>query len=323
MLFTCYLNHDYNFFGRLADVSRSWEQRLREKHPEAYIVAGGSSARTGLDPQILLDEYQIPFINGATGAGYGFDAIAALGWEYVQAHDTLILAIEKELIASRAKATTYTHGIRMIFQQRGFGVYNAPFLEWSWKNRFKPFDMSSVQIATYVVRNLTRKKDEVFRYHKHAQIHPSGWMEVTLHCPMQPQRLSDQLESLSAYNIGLHARDGYERVKQECRKHQVRLIAMIPRYYAHESMRAVNLWLALQITRMGIKVLYDPELSVVTSSDLFSDTPHHLNKQGAIQNTRQLGDSLSKQAFWTEEGLIAALAQLGWDKDGKRLRKVF
>ncbi len=320
--FTFYLNPDYNFFAKCFEASEKWEHQLRKKHPQVYVIAGGSSARTGIDPQVLLDEYQIPFVNGAMGAGYGLDANSALAWKHVRAHDTFILAMEMGLIAQRKINTSSAYGLRMLFREQGLELHHAPFIQWDWKLMLAPFRTSSSELASYITKRLTRPKSEMYSYDQHARIHASGWMEVTENKSFDPAAVvANHVLTLSSYNLAAEALDFYERVKQECSKHQVKLIVVIPRCYAHESAKAAHLWIALQITRLGINVLYDAEFSTISSPAYFSDTALHLNAKGALLNTRQLGESLSKQHFWTESDLVEQLRKLGWDKDGKRIQK--
>ncbi len=319
--FILYLNPDFNFFGKLAKTSESWEQELRLKHPHVYVLAGGSSGRTGIDPQILLDEYQIPLVNGAMGAGYGLAANIAMAWEHIRPHDTLILNIEPEILSGTDTPVLNDYGVKKLFHAYGFGYSQAsPSIHWDWKAMLQPFWGDSMSIASYIIKTLTLPENEIYFYEKNARIHRSGWMEVlTKNNYHHRAILTDDVQSLDMFTINPLAKEFLERLRQECLKHQVSCIAMVPRTYIDGSMRAYRLWYALQLTRLGFAVLHDPKIGAITTTNYFTDTANHLNREGSRHHTQQLAESLLNEHFWTEEELIHELKKRGWNDQGRRI----
>ncbi len=317
--FVLYLNPDFNFFEKLAKTSVAWEQKLRPHHPHVYVLAGGSSGRAGIDPQILLDEYQIPLVNAAMGAGYGLDANVALTRKHLRANDTLILNIEPGLLIGKKAVTTELMGVRMLFHQDPRGFYQTPLINWTSETYLAPFLGNSRELASYITKRLTRPKDELFAYDTESRILPSGRMDVITTVSWHPTAYtSETAPSLSKYDLAAAATQSYKRIQEMAKAQNVQVIAMIPRQYAHESFRAHTLWLALQLTRLGLPVIHDPLVGVITSTALLADTAQHLNTQGAVEHSRQLGESLQKQRFWSEQELIDELRKRGFDAQGMK-----
>ncbi len=319
--FSLYYNRDFRYFSKLIVTSSNWEKSLRETHPHVYVVAGGSSARAGIDPQLLLDEYNLPLINGALGAGYGFDGVVALAsQQHLKSQDTLILAIEPGIVIGDDKEMLTPMGSRMLLKEQGLTLHKNPMLDQEWSIYAKAIKGDSFAIASHLAKTLTRPAGQRYSYDAHTQIHPSGWMEVTRRSNYHlPDALLPGTQTLTRYNISDIAETSYLRMKNYCDSQGIKLIALFPRIYAEDSYRAYVLWFMLQLTRLGIPVLYDSNVGVVTDYKLLADTVNHMNAEGTRLNTLEIGKNLKEQRFWTECELIEQLKLRGWDSEGRRI----
>ncbi len=319
--FTLYFNRDFTYFSKLLRISTKWEQELRESHPHIYIVAGGSSARAGIDPKILLEEANIPLSLAALGAGYGMDGNTAIAHQMLQAGDTLILAIEPGLVSVTSQNTLTPMGARMLLREQGISLYSNPFIRIDWRNALSPFGSDSSGLASHLAKTISRPEGKRYTYDYNTNIHPSGWMEVTkkvnYHVPLA---IDSAQQTLHNFTLTDAAKASFARIKDYCDKNRINTIALVPRFYADESARPYTLWFALQLTRMGIPVLYDEKMSVVEDVTHIADTVNHLDANGTRENTLQIADSLRKQHFWTEGELIEELAKRGWSAQGVRLK---
>ncbi len=319
--FNVYFNRDFIFFSKLVDASTNWEEKLRKTHPRVYVIAGGSSTRTGVDPQLILDEFNIPIVTASLGAGYGMDGNLELALTHLRAHDTLIIAMEPLLIAKSAKSMLPAMGAKMLLKMRGLDLYRSPFLDINSSNFLYPFSGNSPAIASHIAKTLTEEEGKRYSYDEHSIIHQSGWMEVTRSKRRHHRAtIPDHAKDLDVYSLNNDARLSFQRVLEYAKANQIGVIALVPRFYADESARANTLWLSLSLTRMGIPVLYDKKMGVETDVTLMADTVNHLKAEGMRDNSREIGANLRDQRFWTEKELISELEKRGWDSDGKRIQ---
>ncbi len=318
--FLYHLDPDAKFFAKLDETSQEWEKGLRKEYPNIFVLVGGSSSRSSIDSQLLLDEYQIPLVNAASGAGHGIATHVVLADRFLKKGDTLILA--EETVMLHKKGHLYNDAGRMFsMKQRGWESLKSPYLDWRWDNYHSLLSVNSVALSSYIFKSLTRPSEEMYRYNKWANIHPSGWMEVTLVVPEQYYSYLDKhVKTLHFWTLTEDVVTFYKQIAKDMKARGVHVIAMLPRQITPDpKMRAALLWMALQIHDLGIPVLEDPKCGVITDLTQLADTPNHLNKAGAIENTCQLGESLKEQRFWTREKLIVALKQMGWDENGHRI----
>ncbi len=318
--FLYHLDPDANFFSKLDRVSQEWEKDLRKEFSHVYVMTGGSSARSGIDPQLLLDEYEIPLVNVAVGAGHGIAAHVALAERFLKKGDTLILAEETSSLYKKGYLHI-TDGRGFCMKQRGWETLSHRYLDWRWDNYHELLSTNSVALSSYLFKSMTRSPEEMYRYNKWAQVHPSGWMEVGLVVPEQFYLyFPDHAKTLHHLSLTEDVIAFYKQLAKDMEARGIHVIAMLPRQVTPDpKVRVAMLWLALQIHDLGIEVLVDPKYSIVTDLTQLADTVNHLNKEGAIENTRQLGEALKEQRFWTREKLIEELKRMGWDEKGQRI----
>lgn len=317
-LYSRFLNPDMKFFLRVAEASDGWAEQIHADERPVYVLAGGSEARSGVDPQIMLDEFELPLINAAEGAGHGLRANANVAFQYLKPGDTLILSI---LSTNDVNVPPAAAGMKLNVYRMGIRVLKTGMIGPSMENagKFLASDMRNMFIM------LTRyfgREGRMFKYDEQTHIHSSGWMEIQYremdkykptpleeHTSIQP--LADDSEFIRVLRL----------LGKYCREQNIRLLTNIPVGCNHESNRPQYAMQALCITRLGIPVLKDERLGCLPVPSDFADTPAHLNPKAARENTRTLGNLLQNNTTWTEKELVDILSSMGWNADGTPITK--
>lgn len=313
-LYSRFLNPDMKFFLHVAETSDRWAEQIHADERHVYVLAGGSEARSGVDPQIMLDEFELPLINAAEGAGHGLRANANVAFQYLKPGDTLILSI---LSTHDVNVSPSAAGMKLNVYRMGTRVLKTGMIGPSLENagKFLASDMRNMFIM------LTRyfgRQGRLFKYDEQTLIHSSGWMEIQYremdkykptpleeHTSIQP--LADDSEFM----------DTLRQLGKYCQERNIRLLTNIPVGCNHESYRPQYAMQALCITRLGIPVLKDERLGCLPVPTNFADTPAHLNTEAVAENTRIIARLLQKNSFWTEQELVDCLHSAGYQPDGK------
>lgn len=306
-----------NFFFRASYLSDAWEQQLRKPQDgkPVYILAGGSEARSGIDPAILQDEYGIPLVNAALSAGYGLAGNTATAARYLKPGDTLLLSL---LSTADINIPPSSEGIKMAAYLAGYRAFSCGIIQLSALN-IKKFLASDIIHNAVAINRYFMRSGRLFKYEQQTVLHKSGWMEIQYDTMRQytpaPFQRPDRLIPIQP---GGECETFLQNLSRSCAANHNRLIVMLPVTCSDGQNRAANAMLALQCMRMGIPVLKDERLGCDENAGMFSDMPCHMNKAGAEANSRKLGAALKENAFWTEEELATILGNMGWDSNGTR-----
>ncbi len=307
-LYSRFIDRDMRFFLKVAEASDEWAEQLHAAERPVYVLAGGSEARSGVDPQIMLDEFGIPLINAAEGAGHGLQANANVPFKYLKPGDTLILSI---LSTDDVNVPPSASGMKLNVYRLGSKVLSPGMIDPSFQNAEKFFSSDAHSLFVLLTRYFG-KSGRLYKYSEQTVIHPSGWMEIQYremdsHIPAAPKARAEiqQLEDGSEFIKVL------QQLAKYCQGQDIRLLASIPVGCNHESSRAQYAMQALCITRLGIPVLKDERLGCLPVPSDFADTSAHLNSKGAAENTRIIAQLLKENRFWTEQELIGILQAAG------------
>ena len=312
-LYSRYIDADTQFFLRAAAASDSWAAQIHAAERPIIVLAGGSEVRSGVDPQILLDEFGIPLVNAAMGAGHGLRANAAAAFKYLKPGDTLVLSI---LCTSDTDIPPSSSGVKINVYRQGLSAFDSGMIEPNLENAGKLLS-SDVRTMFVLLTRYFGRSGRLYKYDEQTIIHPSGWMDiryremdsyklVTLEAPKLLVPLAEDSLIMQALQC-LHS---------HCQTHNIHLYVTIPVECVDESVKAIHAMTALCITRQGIPVLKDERLGSLTTPTDFADMSAHLNAKGAAENTRILARLLRDNVFWTEEELVAVLHSMGWNADG-------
>ena len=79
--YTLRWNPEISFFSRGDTLKREWAARLRTTHTNVFVVFGGSSCTTSVQPRRLLERHQLPVLNLGLHAGMGANVLARYALE--------------------------------------------------------------------------------------------------------------------------------------------------------------------------------------------------------------------------------------------------
>ena len=312
-LYSRYINRDMHFFLRAANASDAWAEHIQAGNRPVYVMTGGSEIRSGVNPQIMLDEFGIPLVNASGAAGHGLQANAAAAFKYLKPGDTLVLSILSTIDTNIPPSAS---GVKINVYRQGLAALDSGMIEPSLESAGK-FLSSDVRDMFVLLMRYFGHLGRLYKYDWKTVIHPSGWMEIQYReidsymqeAPKSTRRLVPLAdESLLIQTL--------QRLQSYCEKHGIHLIASLPVECMSESYRAQTAMNALGIVRLGIPVLKDERLGCLPDPRAFADTMDHLNAEGAAENTRILARLLRDNIFWTEEELEAALHSMEWNADG-------
>ena len=312
-LYSRFIDRDMQFFLKVAEASDGWAEQLHAAERPVYVLAGGSEARSGVDPQIMLDEFGIPLINAAEGAGHGLQANANVAFKYLKPGDTLILSI---LSTDDVNVPPSASGMKLNAYRMGARLFNSGLIEPSMRNagNFLSSDMRS--LFTLLTRYFG-KSGRLYKYDEQTIVHSSGWMEVQYremdNCIPEALPAAAELPVLDESSLFIET---LRQLQDHCREKNISLIISIPVGCNDTSMKSLYAMKVLSITRLGIPVLKDERLGCLPVPTDFADTNDHLNSEAAARNTHILGHLIKEKRYWNEHELLDILQSKGYQADG-------
>ena len=312
-LFFLYVDPSQRFFSSAMEASDSWAFQIHANERPIYVFAGGSEVRSGVDPRIFLDEFNMPMVNAGVAAGNGLQANVALSCKYLKPGDTLVLSIlstnERDIVPSAS-------GIKMAVYRLDASVLDSGIMATSARTAAQ-FLASDAHAFFILLARAIKPSGYLFKYYEQTIIHPSGWMEI-LYREMdgyKPTKVSvpNHLQQLDKNGV---CASTLQKLQEYCTQKNVRLIVCIPPRCNPDALRAQYAMTALCITRLGIPVLKDERLGCLPVPTNFADTPAHLNTEAVAENTRIIARLLQKNSFWTEQELVDFLHSAGYQPDG-------
>lgn len=302
-----------NFFFRATHASDAWAEQLRQRGEPVYVFAGSSETRSGIDPQLMMDEYGLPAVNAAENAGFGLAANAAMAFRYLRPGDTMVLNI---LSCNDENVPPVSGGVKMAVYLLGTDVFSTGIIEPSWENLGKFLDSNILNAFIVATRYFGRGK-RLFKYDEQTVIQPSGWMEIS-YDDMRNYRIPPACEDYrpKAIQDGAALDTLIKQVAVACHERGIALLVALPASCTNPATRAQGALLALHCTRLGIPVLRDERLGCHPVPEDFSDIPAHPNAKGARTHTRITAELLKSKSYWTEQELVTILQQMGYEETG-------
>ncbi len=312
-LYSRFVDPDMRFFMRTAEASDAWAEQIHAAERPICVLTGGSEARSGVDPQILLDEFGIPLVNAAIGAGHGLRANISSAFNYLKPGDTLVLSI---ISTDDINIPPSANGVKINVYRQGLSAFDSGMIEPSLETAGKLLS-SDVRAMFVLLTRYFGRSGRLYKYNEQTVVHPSGWMEIQYR-EMNNYKLdvSEAAECPAPLADDSAFMQTLQRLQDLCHSRDIRFLVTIPVGCNHESLRPRYALKALCITRLGIPVLKDERLGCLPVPTDFADTPAHLNPKAARENTRMLGNLLQNNTTWTEEELVDILSSMGWHDDG-------
>lgn len=315
-IFARYGMHEQALFLRAAEASDQWEQQLRKEHDHIYVLASGSSGRFGINPQIMLDEHDIPLVVASGVAGFGFCPNVALGWKHLKKGDTLLLAFEGGLLTSEKSTTCPNAGLNQAASRLGIHMFDDDIIPFNYDHLRRSIQLESTSVYFNLFKSVFFQ-NRLYRYLYGTVLHDTGWLEIsslktdrTWWCFITPPA------NLNENNISDTTKEYLKSLLNKAEKKGIRIIASSSPLFANPQKNYAALWQALELTRLGIPVAYLPDAGYYINNEWLGDIQGHLRGAGANHFSSLLAKSLKEQRFWTEAELIEELRVRGWNEDG-------
>ncbi len=312
-MFDRYLDSENIFWREAVRHSDDWAAKVDARHPAKYVVAGGSSSRTSVDPAQLLDEYGIPFVNAALPAGFGLYVHIEGALPYLRRGDTLILCLEPSLLGMTDTSAFHTlNGDKFILYHlwANKALSSAPSRDFTPAARL--LRGNSYQILVRSLRHIIGEAP--YRYDSQSHLTSAGWLKV----PFKPCLRLEPFDETWWIRHALPPPRAIAYLRQIVEwgnQNGVRVIYALPRVYSQENLRVYHAFVMLRLLEI-MPVLKDETLGTDVDPGHFSDTINHASPEGAKLMTRAWGQALSKGKFWTRGELIDLIHGLGWNEDG-------
>ena len=304
--YTLSVNPEIAFFKQIAGVKQRWAQKMTDEHGNKTVFFGGSSCTFSIMPERLLKQHAIPAANLGLGAGMGLRVLTRSALEQARPGDTLIMAMEPEVLLNPLEDTML--GIQISYalhrpQWLAEGTSVAATGPVSWIRTALMLRPGGYHVFTLLGKLLTGKP--LYRYQVN-EVDVTGWEHSPLHREPHPSVGSPGPlpEDVRQFLISL---------KEWCAQHQMRVAYSLPWTYTDEThlkeLQENNRRLLEQISSI-IPVLQDQRLGVDTVREHFADTVWHLNRDAAETRTDIVAKAVRSWQVWSPTDLanIATLS---------------
>lgn len=304
---------------RLMEASEKWERQIRHSNEPCCILVGGSEISFSVNPEHIFKETGLRLVNASTGASSGLLCNTEMAMRFIKPGDTVILSI---IHINNSSISPTTHGLQLTLKKRGIHSFTNRLIPFSANNISIALRGDSASYATYLASLIYPEKATYAYQRKEAQLQPSGWIQLSYEKMDKATWLLFPLSALTNH-LGDYHRNFKETshqhfldIKEVVNRKGAKLCAHMPVWLAHESMRALHAWKALQLTRLGIPVLKDERLGVCSDPTQFADSSLHLKPHAVKENSLIIAKAIQNQSYWTEQELLHILHELGWNEDG-------
>jgi hypothetical protein len=292
------------FFAGIARLQDDRARALERVHAHKVVVIGGSSTLFSIDGEQLLSQFRLPVVNMGLAAGLGAQVIVERVLEHVRAGDTLILALEPNLLADYVEPTD--QGIQLSLVLHHPEWVSAPVLggtSVSTLSVLLALRPGGYRAFTILGKLLTGRP--IFRYLL-TDASPGGLMHTKVrqplpvfpeHAPRPSQEGRRLLAALRDWSL----------------LHGVRIAYSLPWSYMPEPLRMKaqleNAQVLLDITEY-MPVLHDPLLGADSEAGHFADTIWHLDEIGSALRTAELGREIRDWQTWQPQQLREVIGEL-------------
>lgn len=300
--YTLRLNPEVRLYTAAARLEQAWARQLAAEPAPRLFVAGGSSCHTSIDPARLLREKNLRVVNMGLTAGLGVKFLTAWGLRECRPGDTLILALEPDLLT--APFTDPSLALQLSSALDAPELLTPPWLDapaasnWRSALALRPGAYHAFTLLGKVLHGRP-----LYRYQL-ADVKEAGWLQITLHRDIPSQKPRTANLSKDAHGMLAWLRDWSE-------KNRIRLAYSMPWAYVADSdtsaLRAQNRNFLLQVAAY-IPVLKDAKLGVHNVHRDFADTALHLTPAAAALRMDSLCDQVAQWSVWApaELGFVAA-----------------
>ena len=278
-----------------ARIKQAWAEKMGREHKSRVLVYGGSSCAFSINGERMLGEQGLPVVNMGLGAGFGARFLTRWALSEARPGDTLIVALEPDLLSGELTETTGAVQLSYALHQPGLLRNLDNSATFSLPSQLLMLRPGGSHLVTLVAKIAGGKA--LFRY-RTEDISPSGWMQTAVRLPVDSP---GPAEALSAQGQGL-----LKDLAGWCSQRNVRLAYSIPWEFINPDDRASfqnqNAAFLLHVAEV-IPVLKDPTLGVCTNREFYADTGWHLTEQGSNLRSDSLGRQIKEWSTWTKDEL--------------------
>lgn len=299
--YTLYLDPEVRLWLGAARIKQAWAEKMALEHKSKVLVYGGSSCAFSINGERILEEQGLPVVNMGLGAGFGAPFLTRWAISEARPGDTLIVALEPDLLSGDLTDTTAAVHLSYALHQ--------PVLLRDLDNS-SPLSLASQllmlrpdgnHIVTLVAKIAGGKP--LFRY-RTGDINPSGWMQTAVRLLVDSPAPAEPLSA--------RGRQFLKNLAGWCSQRNVRLAYSIPWEFAKPgdqvSFQKVNAAFLLQVAEL-IPVLKDPALGVCTNREYYADTGWHLTPEASNLRSDSLGRQIREWSTWSRVELQALAAR--------------
>ena len=299
--YTLYLDPEVRLWLGAARIKQAWAEKMAREHKSKVLVYGGSSCAFSINGQRILEEQGPPVVNMGPGAGFGARFLTRWAISEARPDDTLIVALEPDLLGGDLADTTAAVHLSYALYQPGLlrDLDNSSTL--SLASQLLMLRPDGNHIVTLVAKIAGGKP--LFRY-RTEDINPSGWMQTAVRSPADSP---GPAAALSAPGCRL-----LKDLAAWCRQRNVRLAYSIPWEFAKPgdqvSFQKQNAAFLSQVAEL-MPVLKDPALGVCTNRGYYADTGWHLTPAASNLRSDSLGRQIREWNTWSRAELQALAAR--------------
>lgn len=299
--YTVWLNPEVTGFTNAARVKLAWARRMEAQFTNRVVVFGGSSSTFSVDGKHALRAHNLPIANLAMGAGMGARVLTRFALAEVHRGDTLLMTFEPGLLVADLEITQLGYQFAIA---AGKPEYASPSKDlFPEKKLAKRNYLAALRPGGYHFFTLLGKLvrgQPLYRYTP-AGMDEAGQQRTPVRLPLVTPR--GKLELSPA------AREWLKALAAWCDQNGVKLLYAFPWTYCPAAQKAEfqaeNLRFLAQMLEF-MPALRDPRLGAYEVEAHFSDSPYHLNTEGAILRTDELAAALKAGLVWRKGELPAA-----------------
>ena len=303
--YTLHLNPEVNYYRQGSVIKRAWAAQMTREHGTKIVAFGGSSCEFSIDGERLLTNYGQPVVNQGQHAGMGAVVLTESVLGDLRKGDTLIIAIEPELLADPLQEEPAL-GIQFSFAMHHPAWVLHPVLGVGQVNCFRAaIALRPGGYHAFTLLGKWMRRQPLYRYQT-SDYNRSGWMHTSVRLPLTGE-----------IGPGPHLSDGARilltNLSRWCETNGVRAAYSLPWLYCSpDRLRTCQKQNAEFLVEMMafVPVLRDPALGADSTASEFADTPLHLTETGAVRRTDELGRELQQWDTWTPQELKRAIAAL-------------
>ena len=284
---------DNDYWGEAVARSRRRAAMLDATGGGKCVMFGGSTVRTSYLPSVLADEFGIPFVNMGVHAGLGADVLAETAFSAVSPGDTVVVAVEPELLSGAGPAPVPSSGVDFYLHEHGLSFRHRRFFTLSPLAFPGCLRNNSLYNAKWILKRLLGKKP--YRYTAAENLHEDGWMEVSER-RLVPYNATPR--PAPPLRLGPAGRDFLLRVRRECETLGCRAVYHLPpRLEGNPNGPAACAAFLLDVLPI-MPVVRDPLLGCNPNPNEFADMIRHPTAVGALRATRSFGAAFAAGRFW-------------------------